>query len=192
MSLEISRKEEIKSYKIGWNLERQLAWAGLFLATLIGLFEILINNEKPYYTSFRTLKSIDIINIYSILYLFLIFGILITLSQLFKLIVQIRNEELELKALNKYWSFDPRELSPIMKLIANEEKINEHYKCTKNSQNIRLILYLVVFACFFAYSFTLFDFFKLNWESQLILFSFIKFISLIGMKFDICYNSYWN
>jgi hypothetical protein len=190
MSGNFSRKEEIISYKIGWNLERQLTWAGLFLANLLGLFEILLNKPKQNYISFNSITIIDFFNLYFILYIALIFGILITMSQTFKLIIEIRREELELRSIKEDWLFDSK-LSPFIKFILKEEKINNHYKCSKNSQSIRCILYLTVFASLSFYSLTLFDIFKLNLESLIILPLFIFFISLSGMEFDIRYNSNW-
>jgi hypothetical protein len=150
--------EKMLIQKIDWALNRQLTWAGLFLASLIGYIEILISFD-PITTDgfdiniflYETIKNVNFW-----LYLLLIFFIWISMNQLFKSVLEIVNREKELRQINSKWGYFRESRSEFINIIIDKNTDNQKTENTKEKIKRKkgityLINYLIVFFSMFFY-----------------------------------------
>jgi len=110
--------------RISWNLDRQLAWAGLFLASLLGIaqFISIIHTKQLWKEIIINKTDLDLKLFFYLLskpdtlfYLLLIISLLFSSNQIIKTIIDIAYREMK---LNNYgWSFEPENWSLPMKIL---------------------------------------------------------------------------
>lgn len=149
----VMRREERFVQQISWALSRQLTWAALFLASLVGIIELLPTIRENAQKNLGIIDTDIFCNVFiyiifnpdTLLFILIVIGVIFSSNQIIKQIENVANKEYELK---KYcWPFDRGDWSFPVKLLLRKVKKED---CEKWIVNIYIVYSFWLVISFFS------------------------------------------